>query len=79
MELGRSAFVPMLQLELLDKSFAIGGIEGDAAHEARFQITATMGGMRVGDGTWGEKMVGFRVPVPRIVRGGGAPLEISHQ
>ena len=67
---GRSPFVPMLKLELLDTSFAVGGIEGDAAHEARFKVTATTGGMRAGDGTWGERMVGFRVPLPQIVEGG---------
>ncbi len=74
---GRSAFVPMLKLELLDETFAVGGIEGDAAHEARFSVTATTGGMRAGDGTWGEKMVGFRVPLPQIVEGGAGLLGVA--
>ncbi len=74
---GRSPFVPQIKFELLDKSFAIGGIEGDAVHEARFKITATTGGMRAGDGTFGEKMVGFRVPVPKIVEGGAGVFGVA--
>ena len=67
---GRSPLVPMLKLDMLEDRFAVGARAGDAAHEARFRVTATTGGMRAGDGTWGEKMVGFRVPVPQIVKGG---------
>lgn len=68
-ENGQSAFVPRLKIELLDSKFVIGAKAGDAAHEARFKITATTGGVRAGDGTFGERMVGYRVPPPQILSG----------
>lgn len=77
LESGRSVFVPRLKFELIDKKFAIGGFEGDAAHEARFKITVTTGGMRAGDGTFGEKMVGFRVPIPQIIKGGAGLFGVA--